>query len=201
MKALKRLLIPTLNELIIYSILGVVILVVANLRVLLNLQLSTGTSDSIGSIFHFYSTNIFVHIDQVEAIGRLTNVLIWAGVGALAYMIVWGLLGAFTGVENEFIEETSYTEIDGKHQQRFWQSFVSRGLFRAAALLLLLLLTSFAIQVLVPASALLVKIWLNHPASLRNCLYALVGFLDIVVLMYLYAVLLRLIFMRTRVFA
>lgn len=201
MKALKRLLIPTPNELTIYSLLSVAILAMANLHALLNLQLSAGTSDSIGSIFHYYSTNVFGHIDQIEAIGRLTNVLIWAGVGAVAYIIVWGILAAFTGVENEFIEETSYTDVDGKHKQRFWQSFLSRGLFRAAALLLLLLLTSFAIQVLIPASALLVKIWLNHPASLRNCLYAVVGFLDIVVLMYLYTVLLRLIFMRTRVFA
>lgn len=202
MKPLKQLLQPTLSELVIYGALAAGILVLANLKLLLDLPLlPQGSSSSIGTIFSQYSDSTFRRIDQVDAIGRLTNVLIWAGVGALTYILLWGVLGILSGVHNEVVVGTSYTEIGRDHKKNFWTSEVSRGIFRACALLLILLFTSFTIQVLIPASTQMVKIWINQPTQLRHCLYALVGFLDLMLAMYIYAVLLRLFFMRTRVFA
>jgi hypothetical protein len=202
MKPLKQLLIPTLSEVIIYSLLSVGILALTNVKSILDIPLlPQSASSSVGNIFHQYADSTFLRIDQVQAIGRLTNVLIWASVGAVTYIILWGISSLFVGVHNEMVVSMSYAEIGRNHKKSFWTSELSRGIFRACSLLLILLLTSFAVQVLVPASTQMVKIWINQPANVKNCLYAVIGFLDVAILMYLYAVLLRLFFMRSRVFS
>lgn len=202
MKPLKQLLIPTLSQLIIYSLLGAGILVLANLKLILGIPLlPESASSSVGNIFHQYADSTFLQIDQFQAIGRLTNVLIWASVGAITYIILWGISSFFVAAHNEVIMGMSYAEIGRNHKKSFWSSEVAKGIFRGCVLLLILLLTSFAIQVLVPASVQLVKIWINQPTLPKNILYAVIGFLDMVVLMYLYTVLLRLFFMRARVFS
>ncbi len=202
MKPLKQLLVPSLSELIIYSVISIVILAFYNLKPLLYTPLLAGSSSSsISSIFHQYADSTFVRIDQVGAIGRLTNVLIWASIGAITYMLVWAIFSVYVGVHNEVIMGTDYVEIGRNHRKSFWSSEISRGLFRGSVLLLILLLTSFSIQVLLPASAQMVSIWVKQLVSLKYCIYAIFGFVDLVILMHLYVVLLRLMFMRTRVFS
>lgn len=196
MNSWKKLLVPTPLELVVYSVLGAIILLAGNTQYLISSLLGTYETQSFNSLINDH----LVSVNSSELMGHFVNVFIWAVIGAVAYIIVWAIINSISGIHNDVIIGTEFTQYQPESRTHYWTAVMTRSIFRLAAGLLLIALSVFVVTLVYPVSITLVRWLIARPAALTNWLWMLVAILAWVLVFYLYTVLLRLLVLRSRVF-
>jgi hypothetical protein len=200
MHFVRRLLLPTVTELAGYFVSSIGIVLVGNIHSILSIFFVPQDNTSFQNFYHQYADVIFSHINRSNNAARFTNLIVWAGVGTLTYMIIWAIINAIVIVSNDITITTSYTQVNPSSKLYSVMNFTGQGLFRAGAGLLILVLTSLVALVWLPLSLQMVRWWLNNRLVLSNAEMALAAVAGWMVVIYLYTILLRLVFLRVRVF-
>lgn len=196
-----ELLTPSALEIVVAALLSVAILVVSNTT---SLTYQLGTPDNryyFRKLLNEYVGTAFGHLSQAAALGRITNFLIWAGAGAVTYLIIWLAFGSYVGLRNDVVVGTVYMSGSGTGHARYWAELIGRGLTRLGSVLLILLLAAVAVQVWYPLSIVMFRVWINDFTVPVNWVIMAEAFFGWMVVLHLGAVLLRLSMLRTRIFA
>jgi len=142
----------------------------------------------------------FGHIDSVGPLASVTAFLLWAGAGAIVYIIVWLIINAYIALHNDVVIGTTYISSDIHGRGKYWGLLTARGLFRGSAMILILLLTAGVMQVWFPLSIDMFKIWSSDFTASINWLYLSEAFFGWIVVLHVMVILFRLVMLRTRVF-
>lgn len=141
-----------------------------------------------------------MRLDETSQIANVTNALIWAAVGAVVYMIVWGIVSLTIAVRNEVTLEVAYTSVDKHGKLAHITEIAGRGLFRACAMLLIVFLTLVSTQIWYPVSIIMSKDFTNELGNLYSWELAIMSVVGWVFVFHFYVVLVRLAMLRTRLF-
>lgn len=192
---------PSTMSGLLYVITTAVILIGSNMTAIVY-QVSTPDNQYyFGLLVHQYTDAVFSKLNQTELIGQITVFLVWASAGAAAYILVWFILDTYIVIHNDIVIGTTYTSVETHGHARYWIELCRRGLFRASAVLLILLLTSITVQIWYPLSVTMVGIWVTNVHLLPNWGLLLEAVLGWIVVLHIGVVFLRLVLLRTRVFA
>ncbi|CAN5461840.1 hypothetical protein BH10PAT3_BH10PAT3_6160 [soil metagenome] len=195
LKALLDFLSPTKLELLLYFIAGLFVILAAGIVRLYDSI--TGTTAAKDMISRFW-VNL---VEKVNGYNSFSNVLIWFLAGAVLYLIIWISAVILIDWYNDVLISTSFIHPKSFHQSDYWVAIVGRMLIRVASGLVLLGLIVIAIGYFVPY-------------GYSSCLQALTGgkvlsmassfgqviFMTFTVL-YASMLLIRLLFLRRRVYA
>jgi len=195
-----QLLIPSGAELFLGVVAASAILILSNIT---SLAALLGTPDShftFKGVVGSYTHAALGQFGQSATLARLTNFLLWAGAGALAYLAVWLVFDSYTMIRNDVVIGTTYTSTYRNTHIRYWAELTVRSIVRVCAVLLILSLTTVVVQIWYPLSILMFGMWVSDFTVGLHWLYMLEAFAGWIVVLHLGTVFLRLSLLRTRIF-
>jgi hypothetical protein len=122
--------------------------------------------------------------------GRLSQILIWSLIGAVAYIGIWLLRNIFNSFENDIISD-SYTHPASYSRAGYWGSSLSLKIFMAAMVLITIGFTLIAVRSVLPSLAALAGSAAYHLVWPRSPLYITFSIICSGVIVYLWVLLLR----------
>lgn len=161
-----------------------------------------GTADNqyyFNRLAHQYLNATFSRLNEAQLIGQLTVFLVWAGIGAALYVLLWLGVNSYIALHNEFVIGTTYTTVEAHGRLRYAMELGARGIFRACSIVLILLLAAMAVQVWYPIAATLFGIWVNNVSVLFDWAFLLEALIGWALVLHTFVILLRLVMLRTRV--
>lgn len=136
-------------------------------------------------------------IGKIPLINSAAYYLLWAGVGALCYCLVWIVFSAANAAHNDFVIGTKY--VHGRQSKLYWFQFTERFLLRLSAALLILALTELSINFWYPTSTFIMNRWTHSFTDVSYLLDAVIVFIGWLLIFHIYIILLRLVLLRLRI--
>lgn len=195
---IKGLLKPSAVGIVLYIVFGFILMLSTGVNNILDRFISQNNNEQMTSLIHNYTKLVMNIFSQSTIISKITIFLLWASVGAIAYILIWFLVNTFIDVGNDIIIGTHYVGGPKHVKAKYWSIFFVRSLLRGGGLLLLLVLT-ILVQVWHPISAVLLLKLLNHLTTPINWLLVVLSFIIWVLILHIYVVLIRLTLLRTRI--
>lgn len=197
---------PTLIEALYYSAVSFTLIAVYQyqniLRWLTGEELSEiELSQAITDAFSSRLDDFFDLLDSSQITGSLTISLFWAGLGVVAYLLVNFFSRFFIEAESDLLSEARYVHPKDYNHSYFWVLFVARIMFRVAMIIALAVYTLVTLQVLLPMWLQVIEAWLLAPGDFMGAINALISFVGLGFTWHGFAVITRLIFMKSRVFS
>lgn len=146
------------------------------------------SSDIISTIF---TGNIL----DSKVLNEVFYVLSWAFVGILMYFCFLILTKSF----DEFMRMISIRNIISKNKSKYAHDYVSRIFFRIFVFIILLFYLTMFLQVLLPISISSILAGSGF-SSLDDIKYLMIGLVLLILTTHLFTILIRILFMRVRVF-
>ena len=200
----KKLFIPTGFEISVYFIISLIILSVSNIEGFVSfLTKPSGVPETSSEILKTYSQDILDYISSYESIGIMVNVLFWASVGAIIYLILLVAINILIATRNEVEIVTHFTGAVATsfNRRQYLIYTVSRGILRAAFLQFILFLTAISALFWYPVFVSFFGLPLIDKTNANYWVMAFLSVMGLMAIFYLYTILLRLLFLRTRVFS
>lgn len=185
--------IPSIPEVVLYLLLSCIILLVLNLGSIIN-SLSNHYIGSPDTLKANFSTLFKSFSDSFSSAwnGRLGQVLLWACVGAGAYIAIWLGKNVLNSFENDIIA-AHYSHPSDYSRLGYWTSSFSVKIFLAALILITLGFFFVSITSVLPALAALAGSAAYDFHAVKSVLYIAACILSGGVLIYLFVVLLKLV--------
>lgn len=185
----KKVLVPSFLQLILFLIVGLLIIVLANYQTILKI-LGGDALNKIGGTNYlvegrnYYLDNIF----GLPVLGTIAVILFWASIGCVLYCLVWFFSNSAKEAK-KYNEVAGYVKPKGYTASHFWESNVSHIFLLIASVVLLIILTSVFFGGFIPASESLITTILTDFLS-NSSLYAiLILFVSCMLFGYFYYVL------------
>lgn len=139
--SIKGLFVPDWLEILLYSISSAVILCILNYQVFLN-NVSTSsevTEDALNNYLHSKLNRVSTFSGSLFQ-GRLANMLFWAFVGCLIYMVVWTLQNFVINIRND-VKAAEFVGFENQSSRRraYWDSVISSKVFFGCSLIALII--------------------------------------------------------------
>lgn len=195
-----QLLVPSSLELFVNVLVAIAILLLSNITSLTTRIATPNNRLYFKGLFDNYTQAAFGQLGQSAVLARLTNFLIWAGAGAVVYLVVWLAFDSYTILRNDVVVGTTFTTVGRNGHTRYWRELIARGLTRLCAVLLILLLATVVMQVWYPLSILMFGTWVDDFTVGTHWAFMLEAFIGWIVVLHLGMIFLRLSLLRTRVF-
>lgn len=130
---------------------------------------------------------------------NLSSFILWAGVGALLYLLVWCAISILTYLRNDIVIAKLFHHPDNFSRAGYWSGIVIRSLARFAAGVVLLITALYVVK--------LGRYWYgrgtligSHQQYLLDAKIIALAMLSMLILGYLASIALRVIMLRRRVF-
>jgi len=199
MKLFGRLLLPSSIELVISFIATLIILSVSNISSLFTNIIGTSENETFQELYKQYGAN-FSRLGNQAALGKFSNYVIWGIIGAALYIIAWLVINGVIALKNDVIIGTRFTSLETHAKSKYWTETIARTLVRAGAVIVLLFVISWTIQVWLPISAQLFHRWFIYRNILGYWRMGLGALLGWMLVFHGMVILLRLVFLRVRLF-
>jgi len=199
-RMLRELLEPSIMSGSVYVFVTVAILIASTASSLVDQFTIPDNRYYFGQLIHQYSSDAFGRIDNVGPLASVTAFLVWAGAGAIVYVVVWLFINAYIALHNDVVIGTTYTSSGTHGRAKYWGELAARGLFRGCAMILMLLVVAGVVQVWFPLSIDMFKVWSGDFSVPISWLYVVEAFAGWMIVLHVLVILLRLVFLRTRVF-
>jgi hypothetical protein len=185
--------IPSIAEVILYLLLGVILLVVFNTGDIIQ-RLSNnyiGSPDNLKAGFSTFSQGLSQSFSSALG-GRLGQIILWSFVGALVYIGIWLAKNVLNSFENDIISDhylhpSSYSRIG------YWGSSFSVKIFLAALLIKSLGYLFLAVTAVLPAVGALAGSAAYNFTPATSPIYILFAIAGVALVIYIAMVLLRLV--------
>ncbi len=201
MKKTVSALVPSWTGIFVYIILTLVILIINKLET--SIFLVTQDAEATESIFNLLNGGFDRFVDAIGSVpffSTFFTFLVWVLIGCGLYIGVNALIGFFSEAGQVLSAEAGYMHSKNYQKGDFFKVFLLRAAIHMGVLILLILYSFLAFQLLFPTCIELVDQFLLHPATFGGALmlfYAVVGFF---VTYHVYVILLRALFLRQRLF-
>jgi hypothetical protein len=196
---IKRLLSPSGMGWLLYTLVSLAILIGSTGTKLME---QLGLHAGLAQIFNLagsYINSGLAYIDSNQAMGRLVLYIVWAGVGAIIYLLFWMCINVYIVLRNDLVIGTKFTSIQTHGHLKYWLETISRALVQLGAVLLVGLLTVIVAHVWYPVSVALFGAWIHDWSSASYWAALLTAVIGWMLVCHLYVVLARLALLRTRI--
>jgi hypothetical protein len=189
----RRKFLPSLSEVLLYVLLSAILLAGMNSGTIINLL---GT-DYIGSAQNL-NLNLDVLNNSVNTSlstvfdGRLGQIIVWACIGAAAYVALWFLKNLLNSFENDVIIG-HYLHPSSFSRAGYWGSAFAGKIFFGVLLILFITITYTAVKVVLPATSALGASALYHFNFPNSIMYILLAVFIDTVAIYLWVFFVRII--------
>lgn len=189
--SLRRTLVPSLGQVVLYIIFGFLLLVALNIGALwtyfndsvgVSAETANGVvGDQVGRFSDFIG-NLFE--------GRLAPMLFWAFLGVLTYTLIWLFQNTATSVRND-MAAGNYKHPWTFKPQKYWRSVVSRKIFLVCSLFLMSVFIYLCVVFWLPILARLFYVAIYNWQPLDSVWRIAVATLAVALLIYLFLTLAR----------
>lgn len=154
MKQLVYLLRPTAIEWVLYTF-GVILFLVmsqwdAILDALISDRVQPEVVESTGGIFSDNLDSFLGNFDNTGAAATLTTLIFWSAVGALVYMIIWGVINGFLDFYNDTTATSNYVQGQDTAREGRWHGYKGRLMFRGTSVVFGIFYILLFLQMLMP---------------------------------------------------
>jgi hypothetical protein len=201
MKPLKRLFVPTPQEMIGYTTIAFVLLCLSNLPTIFHLLIGNEEQTSLQPIFDTYASNLTATVNNFRPLATFSTGLFWAVVGAAVYGLIWTGWNIYLEVHNDIEIGSHFLNPAAQTHAQFWYHKIGTVLFQVGIGVLIARFVLLSIKQLYPLTVIRFRAFSLNWSQPKNWLYTLGALLGLSAVLYVYAVLLRLMLRRTRVFS
>lgn len=198
-RQLKLLISPSLWGIIVYVIATAIVLLTSIFSSLISDFVSFSNTPDAPALLQSYIHSSLTTSTSYSLLGPATTFVLWASFGAIIYLLAWGLLSAFAVARNDFVIGTKFTSIETHGHLVYWLETLARLLVRLSGIVLIVILTVFAVGVWYPVSVTIVKTVAAGGIGGSYWFYDVISVVGWLLIWHLYIIFIRLALLRTRI--
>jgi hypothetical protein len=201
MNVIKRLFVPTISETIQYMVVSLVALGAFNLPAVFAMVAGDDYTMARPLLYqYFQEKGLWAWAHQFGWFGSVANILFWASVGAFVYLMFWAATSFYMAVHNDVKVGTRFVNPSPEASSDYVMSDVGHHMFQVCVGIVLAYFCLLSPRGILPFCIARFRSVILDWKVVDNWIMAFTAVFCLVVMLHVFAVLLRLLLRRVRVF-